>query len=248
MTPIVTTACLGSINRLARPLFTRLADRAYVSVQNPLRLDGVTEPQPDLVVARGSEDDYADRHLEAVSTSCSSSRSPIPRCATTLRRRCLRYCQGPTYRTSSAGGRHRRRGSTVYTTPGPGGYAHRAGLPARAPRSLSTMMADLLVTVDEIFCRVGRSPPLTLVPARLRPENRSSSLCLRSESREAAAPRSGRRPWQCGGRVRLVAIAVVDTRARGCRHRRAPPLDSVAEEALNFERTLGRSDRIKLSE
>ncbi len=53
------------VNRLTLRLVTCLAGRAYVSVQKPLRLDRYTEPQPDLVVARGGEDDYADRHLEA---------------------------------------------------------------------------------------------------------------------------------------------------------------------------------------
>ena len=36
------------VNRLNRRIVTRLADRAYVSVQNPIRLDGHSEPQPDL--------------------------------------------------------------------------------------------------------------------------------------------------------------------------------------------------------
>ena len=45
------------VNCLNRRLVTRLADRAYVSVENPLRLDGHTEPLPDLVVGRGGEDD-----------------------------------------------------------------------------------------------------------------------------------------------------------------------------------------------
>ena len=43
------------VNRLFRRLVLHLADRAWVSVQNPLRLDRHTEPQPDLVVACGED-------------------------------------------------------------------------------------------------------------------------------------------------------------------------------------------------
>ena len=54
----------GTVNRLTELLVTRLAGRANVIVQNPLRLDRHTEPQPDLVVARRRKDFYADRHPE----------------------------------------------------------------------------------------------------------------------------------------------------------------------------------------
>ena len=55
----------GTVNRLAELLITRLAGRANVIVQNPIRLDRHTEPQPDLVVARRRKDFYAGRHPEA---------------------------------------------------------------------------------------------------------------------------------------------------------------------------------------
>ena len=51
------------VDRLTELIVTRLAGRAHVRVQNPVRLDRHTEPQPDLVVARRS-DVYAERHPE----------------------------------------------------------------------------------------------------------------------------------------------------------------------------------------
>ena len=54
----------GTVNRLNELLVTRLAGRANVIVQNPIRLDRHTEPQPDLVVARRRKDFYTDRHPE----------------------------------------------------------------------------------------------------------------------------------------------------------------------------------------
>ena len=55
----------GTVNRLAELLITRLAGKANVSVQNPVRLDRHTEPQPDLAVARRRADYYSGRHPEA---------------------------------------------------------------------------------------------------------------------------------------------------------------------------------------
>ena len=51
------------VDRLNELIVTRLAGRAHVRIQNPVRLGRHTEPQPDLVVARRS-DAYADRHPE----------------------------------------------------------------------------------------------------------------------------------------------------------------------------------------
>ena len=152
MTPIG-QAHAWIVNRLTRRLIMRLVDQAYVSVQNPLRLDGHTEPQPDLVVARGREDDYADRHLEAgdillVIEVADSS---------------LRYDRAekmPRYGrsgipeawlvdvTGSA--------VTVYTTPGAGGYASEQVFRPGAEIA-STAVAGLRVTVDEIVGRVDNS-------------------------------------------------------------------------------------------
>ena len=138
------------VNRLTRRLVLRLADRAYVSVQNPLRLDGHTEPQPDLVVARGGENDYADRHLVAgdvllVIEVADSS---------------LRYDRAekmPRYARSGIPEAWlvdvTDRAVTVYTAPGAGGYVSEQVFRPGAEIA-STRVAGLRVTVDEIFGRV----------------------------------------------------------------------------------------------
>ena len=142
------------VNRLTRRLVMRLADRAYVSVQNPLRLDGHSEPLPDLVVARGGEDDYADRHPEAgdvllVIEVADSS---------------LRYDRAekmPRYARSGIPEAWlvdvTDRAVTVYAAPGSGGYA--SGQVFRQGAEIeSTAVAGLHVTVDEIIGRArGRS-------------------------------------------------------------------------------------------
>jgi Uma2 family endonuclease len=51
----------GGINRL-NALFSHLAGRAILSVQNPLRLNDLSEPQPDFVLLRPREDFYRDSH------------------------------------------------------------------------------------------------------------------------------------------------------------------------------------------
>ena len=63
MTP-VSALHAGVVSWLNELLVTRLAGKAYVSVQNPIRLANNTEPQPDLVVARRRESFYTDRHPE----------------------------------------------------------------------------------------------------------------------------------------------------------------------------------------
>jgi Uma2 family endonuclease len=51
----------GSINSL-NALFSRLAGRAVLSVQNPLRLNDISEPQPDFVLLRPRADFYRESH------------------------------------------------------------------------------------------------------------------------------------------------------------------------------------------
>ena len=50
---------LGMVNRLNRLLAGALAGRGILSVQNPVRLDDGSEPEPDVAVLRPRADDYA---------------------------------------------------------------------------------------------------------------------------------------------------------------------------------------------
>ena len=50
---------VACVNRLTRLLVTALADRGLVSIQNPVRLDRYSEPEPDVVVLWPRGDDYA---------------------------------------------------------------------------------------------------------------------------------------------------------------------------------------------
>jgi Uma2 family endonuclease len=49
---------LGMVNRLTRLLPIVLAGRGMLSVQNPVRLDDGSEPEPDVAVLRPRADDY----------------------------------------------------------------------------------------------------------------------------------------------------------------------------------------------
>jgi len=51
-------ACVNRLNRL----LSRAADRAVISVQNPVRLDQHSEPQPDLALLLPRQDFYASGH------------------------------------------------------------------------------------------------------------------------------------------------------------------------------------------
>ena len=53
---------VATINRLNRLLVRAVGDRGLVSVQNPIRLDDRTEPEPDVAVLKPQADDY----LEAI--------------------------------------------------------------------------------------------------------------------------------------------------------------------------------------
>ncbi len=52
----------ASVNRLLGIFVNLFQDRAIVSVQNPVRLDAHSEPQPDLMLLRSRDDFYAERH------------------------------------------------------------------------------------------------------------------------------------------------------------------------------------------
>jgi|SRR5579862_5441287 len=59
---------IGCVNRATALFSSRLAGKAIVSVQNPVRLSRYTEPQPDLVLARPREDYYSGKRLSAEDT------------------------------------------------------------------------------------------------------------------------------------------------------------------------------------
>ena len=61
---------IGSMHGGTTDLFTRLFVRAtdglaHVSVQRPLRLDALNEPQPDVMLLKPREDNYRGRHPNA---------------------------------------------------------------------------------------------------------------------------------------------------------------------------------------
>ena len=49
----------GTVNRLTQLFINRLAEKAVVSVQNPVRLDSFSEPQPDFAVLKPKKDFYS---------------------------------------------------------------------------------------------------------------------------------------------------------------------------------------------
>jgi len=58
MAPIGTRHA-ATVKRLAQSLFQAVAGRAIVSVQDPIRLDAQSEPEPDLAVLKPRDDFYA---------------------------------------------------------------------------------------------------------------------------------------------------------------------------------------------
>lgn len=56
------TPHVTSLHLLANELRERLGNTALVRTQDPIQLDDWSEPEPDLVVARGTVLDYANRH------------------------------------------------------------------------------------------------------------------------------------------------------------------------------------------
>ena len=64
---IIQMASIGSrhaacVNRLTRLLVDGAGDAAVVTVQNPVRLSDLTEPQPDFALVQPRPDFYADAH------------------------------------------------------------------------------------------------------------------------------------------------------------------------------------------
>lgn len=134
------------VDRLNELVITRLAGRAHVRVQNPIRLGARTEPQPDLSVA-GKRQAYADRHpeagdvllvIEVADSSLHYDRvEKVPR-----------YARAGIPETWVVDVEART--VTVYTDPGPEGYA-REQLLRRGERVAAAAIAELGFPVDEIF-------------------------------------------------------------------------------------------------
>ena len=139
----------GIVDRLAELLIVRLAGRANVRIQNPIRLGRYTEPQPDLVIARRRTGHYTDRHPEAgdvllvIEVADSSllydQLEKAPRYATAgIPEAWLVDVSGETV--------------TVYTAPGDGGYTEERML-RPGERLVSVAVAELRLPVAEIFGR-----------------------------------------------------------------------------------------------
>src|SRR5437773_10460943 len=56
------TAHVATVNRLNQILTMRAQGRCIVSVQNPIALDPISEPEPDLALLRPHPDFYANGH------------------------------------------------------------------------------------------------------------------------------------------------------------------------------------------
>jgi Uma2 family endonuclease len=56
------------VNRANRLFITKVGNRAVVSVQNSLELSEYSEPQPDLVLLKPRDDDYAGKKVHAEDT------------------------------------------------------------------------------------------------------------------------------------------------------------------------------------
>ena len=55
---VISSPHFGMVNRLTRLLFPIVGTRGLVSVQNPVRLDPRSEPQPDVAILKPRADDY----------------------------------------------------------------------------------------------------------------------------------------------------------------------------------------------
>ena len=137
----------GVVSRLTELIITRLAGKAHVSVQNPIRLADDTEPQPDLVVARRRESFYSDRHPEPddlfliIEVADSSLRYD-------KQEKAPRYARAgipETWLVDLEAGE-----ITVCTEPGPTGY-EKQQVRQRGSELAATRVPDLTISVDEIF-------------------------------------------------------------------------------------------------
>ena len=137
----------GIVDRLAELFISRLAGKASVRIQNPIRLGRHTEPQPDLAVARRRTDYYTHHHPEAgdvllvVEVAESSllydRMEKVPRYA--------KAGIPETWLVDVVAGT-----ITVYTGPGPEGYRGERIL-KRGREIASTEVAALRFPVDDVL-------------------------------------------------------------------------------------------------
>ena len=140
------------VSRLTELLVTRLAGKAYVSVQNPIRLGDHTEPQPDLVVARRRDSLYTDRHPEAgdihlvIEVADSSLRYDKQEKAPRYGRAGIPETWLVDLEAGEIG---------VYTEPGPHGYATRQVRRA-GDDVVASGMLEIRLAVDDVFAGVRK--------------------------------------------------------------------------------------------
>lgn len=60
--PPIGTSHAGMVNRLTHLLVHALAGKAVIAVQNPVQLDGFSEPQPDIAILQPRLDFYSGAH------------------------------------------------------------------------------------------------------------------------------------------------------------------------------------------
>lgn len=60
--PPISSGHSGHVKRLNRVLANKLGARATIGVQDPIRLDDESEPQPDFSILKPRADDYTDSH------------------------------------------------------------------------------------------------------------------------------------------------------------------------------------------
>jgi len=150
MTPIGALHA-GIVSRLNELLMARLAGKACVSIQSPIRLANDTEPQPDLVVARRRETFYTDRHPEpgdillVIEVADSSLRYDKLEKAPRYGRAGIPELWLVDLEAGDV---------TVYTGPGPDGYASRQ-LRQRGDDMVAASMPEIRASVDDLFACVG---------------------------------------------------------------------------------------------
>jgi Uma2 family endonuclease len=60
--PVINPPHANAVNRLMKRLMMLLGPDAVIGVQQPITLPPDNEPEPDLFIASGTDDDYGDRH------------------------------------------------------------------------------------------------------------------------------------------------------------------------------------------